>query len=75
MTQPSPSERLGPGVLCRGDLRVLFSGFYSQKGESLSPSGVGLGLFWVLVYLLTGLVAPTTCSLTTCLYYLYMCPV
>ena len=47
--------------------RVLFSGFYSQKGESLLPSGVGLGRFWVLVDLFTGVVAPTTCSLTTCL--------
>ena len=47
--------------------RVLFSGFYSQKGESLLPSG---GRFWVLVNLFTGLVAPTSCSLTTCLNYL-----
>ena len=47
--------------------RVLLSGFYPQKGESLLPSAVGLGPFWVLVNLLTGLVAPTTCSVTTCL--------
>ena len=46
---------------------VLFSGFYSQKGESLSPSGVGLGRFWVLVDLFTVVVAPTTCS-----YYLFL---
>ena len=31
--------------LCRGYLRVLFSGLYSQKGANLSPSGVGLGRF------------------------------
>ena len=67
MTQPSPSERLGSGVLCRGDLRVLFFGVYSQKGVSRSTSGFGLGSFWVLVDLFTGVVAPTTCSLTTCL--------
>ena len=67
MTQPSPSERLGSGVLCRGDLRVLFFGVYSQKGVSRSTSGFGLGSFWVLVNLFTGVVAPTTCSLTTCL--------
>ena len=53
--------------LCRGYFRVLFSGFYSQKGTSFSPSGVGLGRFWVLVDLFTGLVVPTTCSLITCL--------
>ena len=34
--------------------RVLFSGFYSHKGESLLPSAVALGPFWVLVYLFTG---------------------
>ena len=52
--------------LCRGYFRVLFSGFYSQKGANLSPPVVGLGPFWVLVDLFTGLVVPTTCSLTTC---------
>ena len=34
----------------------MFSGFYSQKGESLLLSAVGLGRFWVLVNLFTGLV-------------------
>ena len=53
--------------LCRGYFRVLFSGFYSQKGVNLSPPVVGLGPFWVLVDLFTGLVVPTTCSLTTCI--------
>ena len=32
---------MGPGVLCRGYLRVLFSGFYSQKGANLSSLAVG----------------------------------
>ena len=53
--------------LCRGYFRVLFSGFYSQKGVSLSPSWVDFSPFWVLVDLFTGLVVPTTCSLITCL--------
>ena len=53
--------------LRRGYFRVLFSGFCSQKGVSLSPLWVGLGRFWVLVDLFTGLVVPTTCSLITCL--------
>ena len=53
-------------LTCRLRRRVLLSGFYPQKGESLLPSAVGLGPFWVLVNLLTGLVAS---------YYLYMCPV
>ena len=52
--------------LRRGYFRVLFSGFYSQKGVSLSPSWVDFSPFWVLVGLFTGLVVPTTC-LTTCL--------
>ena len=53
--------------LCRGYFRVLFFGFYSQKWANLSPPVVGLGPFWVLVDLFTGLVVPTTCFLTTCL--------
>ena len=57
--------------LCRGYFRVLFFGFYSQKGANLSPPVVGLGLFWVLVDLFTGLVVPTTCSSLLVLYYLY----
>ena len=48
MTPPSPSDRLGPGVLCRGDLRVLFFGVYSQKGVSLSPVGLGWVGFWLI---------------------------
>ena len=37
--------------LCQGYLRVLFSGLYSQKGTSFSPSWVGLGRFWFwLIY-------------------------
>ena len=49
-------------------LRRLFSGFYSQKRGWVPRRLVGcLGLFWVLVNLFTGVVAPTTCSLTTCL--------
>ena len=48
--------------LCRGYLRVLFSGFYSQKGANFSPPVVGLGPFLVLVDLFTGVVVPTTCS-------------
>ena len=50
--------------LCRGYFRVLFSGLYSQKVQAseLSPPVVGLGPFWVLVDLFTGLVVPTTCS-------------
>ena len=52
---------VGSRRLCRGYLRVPFSGFYSLKGASLSPSGVGLGPFLVLFNLFTGLVAPTTC--------------
>ena len=53
---------VGVRRLCRGYLRVLFSGFYSQKGADLSPPVVGLGPFWVLVDLFTGVVVPTTCS-------------
>ena len=50
--------------------RVLLSGFYPQKGERLLPSAVGLGPFWVLVNLFTGVVAPTTCNLLLVLNYL-----
>ena len=50
------AQRWGAHPLRR---RVLFSGFYSQKGESLLPSG---GRFWVLDNLFTGVVAPTTCK-------------
>ena len=76
---PGLSRRREGGVMCRdeggaqrfdapvAEAGSCFPGFYSHKGESLSPSGVGLGRFWVLVNLFTGLVAPTTCSLTTCL--------
>ena len=49
------------------DLGKLDQQTARQKGESLLPTGVGLGRFWVLVDLFTGLVAPTTCSLITCL--------
>ena len=60
--------------LRRGYFRVLFFGFYSQKGANLSPPVVGLGPFWVLVDLFTGVVALTTCSLTTCLTTcMYVC--
>ena len=58
MTQPSPSERLGPGVLCRGDLRVLFPGVYSHKRASLSPSGFGL-----ILNLVPDLIYPQSSSL------------
>ena len=54
---------VGFRCLCRGYFRVLFSGLYSRKGANLSPPVVGLGPFWVLVDLFTGLVVPTTCSL------------
>ena len=67
MTQPSPSERLGSGVLCRGDLRVLLSGFYPQKGVNTSLLVGVLFLGVQIDGLFTGVVAPTTCSLTTCL--------
>ena len=50
-------------MTCRLRRRVLLSGFYPQKGEILLPSAVGLGPFWVLVNLFTGVVAPTTCNL------------
>ena len=53
--------------LCRGYFRVLFSGFYSQEGAALSPSGIVFGPFLVPVDLFIGVVVPTTCSLTTCL--------
>ena len=56
--------------LCRGYFRVLFSGFYSQKGANLSPPVVGSGPFWVLVDLFTGVVVPTTCSLLLVLFLL-----
>ena len=52
--------------------------FYSQKGESLSPSGVGLGRFWVLVDLSTVVVTPPTCFYYLSYYlsyYLYGVPV
>ena len=44
-----------------------FPGFTLKKGLASRRLGLVLGPFWVLVYLFTGLVAPTTCSLTTCL--------
>ena len=57
------AQRLDTPVTEAGSVfRVLLS-----KRESLLPSGFGLGRFWVLVDLFTGVVAPTTCSLTTCL--------
>ena len=60
---------VGFRCLCRGYFRVLFSGLYSRKGANLSPPVVGLGPFWVLVDLFTGLVVPTTCSSLLVLYY------
>ena len=49
--------------------RVLFSGFYSQK-KGGNPS-LSVGVLFFLGFqsddLFTGVVAPTTCSLTTCL--------
>ena len=62
-------------LTCRLRRRVLLSGFYPQKGESLLPSAVGLGPFWVLVNLLTGLVASYYLFFNYLSYYLYMCPV
>ena len=44
-----------------------FPGFTLKKGRASCRLGFGLGRFWVLVNLFTGLVAPTTCSLTTCI--------
>ena len=41
---------------------VLLSVFDPQKGVSLSPYGVGFSPFLFLVYLFTGVVAPTICS-------------
>ena len=58
-------------LTCRLRRRVLLSGFYPQKGESLLPSAVGLGPFWVLVNLLTGLVASYYLFFNYLSYYLY----
>ena len=50
---------------CEGGF--CFPGFTLKKGLASRRLGLVLGPFWVLVDLFTGLVAPTTCSLTTCL--------
>ena len=47
--------------------RFCFPSCTLKKKASLLPSGVGLGLFWGLVHLFTGVVAPTTCKSSTCL--------
>ena len=50
MSNSTPTiQTVGFRRLCRGYLRVLFSGFYSQIGASLLSAVVGLGRFWSLV--------------------------
>ena len=51
---PQGTKEARSALMYRLRRRVLLSGFYPQKGESLLPSVVGLGLFWVLVNLFTG---------------------
>ena len=62
MSNSTPTiQTVGFRRLCRGYLRVLFSGFYSQIGASLLSAVVGLGRFWSLVDLFIEAVVPTIC--------------